>query len=132
MSNLSKKSLDKQVILAKADDLVAKFTDPADPADLERFKSLRDRIGDLLLVDGVKDHEGIKILIDFAVDELKMINKRLQTENSTVLADKHRDRLFDRKNLWRWFLDFFMADKELEAIEEAIDEELRNYEENYK
>lgn len=123
--------MNKQQLLDKVIDLERKFADPANPADLARFQAMRKRLEDLMLYDSIKDSEAIKEIRAHCRDEMVSICRKLL--NARDIADIERARLFDRKDLYEWFLGLFGdITKELEQIEKELDDELAHYKENFE
>jgi len=77
-----------------------------------------------MLVDSLKGHEGIKIILEKLTGDLDGMDEVLKTASSDELSDKQRDRIIDRKRLYQWFIGFFKdPEAEMQSLDKIINEE---------
>lgn len=115
-------------LLEKISELKKKFSgSKADYQDLKTIDNWLDRAKQLFLLKSLKDHDGIKYVLEIFQSEINKINEQLVKADSKTLPDYDRDRLLDRKDLAQKYLNLFVpVDSELEKLEEKIDEEINN------
>lgn len=78
----------------------------------------------LLLVKSLLEHDGVKYVKEIFESEVKTINSSLLEMDSKHLPDSERDRLLDRRDLAKKYLDLFNGvDEELDKLEEQVDNE---------
>ena len=115
--------------LEKIDKLLQKFQDPSFPEDLETIREWRNKVNMAILKKDLLQHEAVKMIIDYAKEEMEDIIFLLQTTDSQKLPDDLRDKLLYRKSMWRWFVGIFKnPDEEIKEIEAKVDEEEKNLE----
>ena len=75
----------------------------------------------LLLLNSLKDHDGIKYVLEIFQSEIDKINNQLL--NQRDMGQDERYRLLDQRALAQKYLDLFNPiDSELEEIENKVDE----------
>jgi len=114
------------LIIEKIDKIKKYFAENrADVQDIESIDSWMAVAKRLFLIRSLKDHDGIKYVLEIFDKEIKDINEKLATKYSTELSDAQRDRLLDKKSLAQKYLDLFLPiEEELEKLEETVDSEL--------
>lgn len=94
----------------------------ADGQDVNTIDGWIDQARRLFLLNSLKDHDGIKYVLEIFQSEVERIDNKLRSADSKELPDYQRDRLLDRKELAKKYLDMFQGvSEELEAIEEQVD-----------
>lgn len=84
-----------------------------------------------MLVDSLKEHEGILMLTEKLKNDLGEMDEVLKTADSEKLPDKKRDRILDRKELYWWFISFFQdTQEEMDSLEKQIEIEEKHLIEN--
>jgi hypothetical protein len=122
---------DPEEILQDLDNLIQKFEDPAYPDDKEKLKGWRDDLNRAMLMDDLRKHDGIKMIIEKYRQELIDIDTILREADSEKLPDKKRDRLLDRKELYLEFLGLFTDTKKIiSEVGESVKREKQNLENN--
>src|SRR3990167_7643678 len=94
-------------VLKKIDKLIEKFATPEYPDDLETIREWRNKVNMAILKKDLLQHEAVKMIIDYAKEEIEDIVFLLQTADSQKLPDNLRDKLLYRKSMWRWFIGIF-------------------------
>lgn len=112
-----------QELLGKIEKLFAKFQNPEFPSDKEEIRGWRETIKNAILLDGIKDHEGIKMLTKELTEQIILINDVLLEADTDKLPDVKRGRLLDRKSIYKELLSVLCVDKkEIESIEQKVKE----------
>lgn len=111
-----------------------KFLEGTDRDDhIEQVDRWEKEIKEKLIAVSLQKHEGIEMLIKKSIIEIKSINQILVAEAdpkpatpAEFEADCHRRALlYEKRNLWSWFLNFFTDAKErLEVINKELDMQL--------
>lgn len=112
-------------LLEKIIELKNKFTQSrADVQDITVIDNWYAEAKRLFLLKSLKDHDGIKYLIDIFKSEVDKITEKIDNSYSKDLSDYERDRLMDRRDLARKYLNLFLGvDDDLEKIESLVDNE---------
>lgn len=113
--------------IEKIDLLISKFQDPAYPEDLDKIKSLKETMQDLLAREALCQNETLKTIIKKYAIDVETSNKKLLIEDSTLLPDAQRDRLLDKKNLYLNFIstfDLLEIQKSIQGVDKEVDEEI--------
>jgi uncharacterized protein YnzC (UPF0291/DUF896 family) len=96
----------------------------ADPQDVVVIDGWMEEAKRLFIIKSLKNHDGIKYVLDIFEKEIEKINEQLQKSYSKDLPDKERDRLLDKKDLAQKYLNIFLGvDEQLEELEESVDNE---------
>lgn len=123
--------MNKEQLLKKLNNLIAEFTNPAFVGDADRLKAWRSSLERAMIKESLKEHAGVKMILDKLREDLVKMTEVLQKADSEILPDKKRDRLLDKKELYLWFLGFFAdIDEETAEIEKKVVEETEYFEEN--
>lgn len=78
----------------------------------------------LMLLKSLYDHDGIKFVYEIFNSEIEKINEALLKSDSKSLNDKERDRLIDRRDLAKKYVNLFAdLDEQIEKLEEVVDNE---------
>ena len=78
----------------------------------------------LFLLQSLKEHDGIKYLLEIFESEVAKINDNLLKADSKTLSDYERDRLLDRRDLAQKYLNLFLpVEGDLEKLENLVDSE---------
>lgn len=94
--------------------------DPGAIAELERWESDVKRAA---RTANAKKNPAVKMVIDRAQREIQTANHLLTTDRK--LTDQERSRIFDRLDMWTWFLNMFdEADKTIDTIKKQVEDEL--------
>lgn len=97
----------------------------ADAQDIGAIASWEDEAKRLFLIKSLKDHDGIRYVLEIFESEVKKINERLNSAYSKDLPDTERDRLLDKRELAKKYLDLFSGvEEDLDSLEENLDTEL--------
>jgi hypothetical protein len=114
------------MILEKIQKLLAYFRENrADEQDIASIGGWEQEANRLFLIKSLKDHDGIKYLLDVFDGEVKKTNDRLQNSYSKELPDSERDRLLDKRDLAQKYLNIFKGvEDDLEKLEESLNVEL--------
>lgn len=97
----------------------------AEPSNITVIDSWMERAKQLFILKSLKDHDGIKYVLEIFETEVNRINDQLIKADSKTLPDGQRDRLMDRRDLAQKYLNLFNPiDSELQALEEKVDSEL--------
>ena len=112
-----------QELEKRIDNIIAKLNDGAFEEDIAEANAWKETARRAFLTKGVKSHEGIKMIIDRFISELENINLVLLNANSSKISDRERDRLLDKKELYKDFLSIFPeADQAIEVIDASVAE----------
>lgn len=117
-----------ETLLSKLSELKNFFVGKkADLQDVRLLDGWISQAKKLLLIKSLAEHDGIKYVIDIFQAEVDAINRTLIGSDSKVLPDYERDRLIDRRDLAKKYLDLFLpVDNLLEKLENDVDTELNN------
>lgn len=115
----------KTYILDKIRQLREKFGDArADVRDVAVIDGWYEEAKKLLILDNLKEHDGIKYVVEVFEGDVKKITEKLDKSYSKDLPDIERDRLLDRRELAQKYLNLFVnVDRDLDALEEVVDKE---------
>ena len=109
-------------ILDKILELRNKFKDHSDQKRIESWESKAKK--DLLILS-LKDHSGFKFIFDNLARDIHNMNEQLNKLDSVKLPDCDRDRMIDKRDLYKKFLDIFIdAEKELRNVEKQVEENI--------
>lgn len=112
----------KTYILDKIRLLKNKFNHRADPRDVAAIDGWYEEAKRLLLLDDLKNHDGVKYVIEIFKGDVKRISDKLDKSYSKDLPDIERDRLLDRRELAQKYLSLFEhVESDLDKIEELVD-----------
>lgn len=96
----------------------------ADNQDIKVIESWYEEAKKLMLLKSLKDHDGVKYVLEIFQLDIKKINEQLQSAYSKDLKDTERDRLLDRRDLARKYVSLFDGVEDgLERLEEIVDNE---------
>jgi len=97
----------------------------AEASDVRTIDAWIDEAKRLLLIQSLKNHDGIKYVLEVFANEVRQANQKLRESYSKDLPDNERDRLLDRRDLAKKYLNLFAeTDEKLELLEAKVDEEL--------
>ncbi len=109
-------------LLNKIEEARAKFLDPIDQKIIGSWEAEAKRA---FMVNSLKDHKGIQIILENFGKDVAEIDELLKTAKSKDLNDIERDRLIDRKGLYLHFMKFFdEAEKKIGRLEEEIENQV--------
>ena len=112
-----------QELEKRIDNIISKLSNGAFEEDIAEANAWKENVKRAFLTKGIKGHEGIKMIISRFAEELENINFVLLNAGSSKLSERERDRLLDKKELYRDFLSIFPeAEQTIEAIESTITE----------
>ena len=113
------------MVLEKIQSLIAKFKNGrADVRDVATLEGWMDEAKRLMLLKSLKEHDGVKYVLDVFEGEINKINETLNKSYSKDLKDTERDRLLDKRDLAERYVNLFKdIDGQLDNIEEAVDKE---------
>jgi hypothetical protein len=107
-------------IIKRIEEAKNKFLIPGDQAVIDSWMSGAKKS---LFVASLRGNKGIELILETFTNDIRDINLLLVETDSSKLSDKERDRLLDRRNMYRKFVLIFRdGEKNLEAIEKQIDE----------
>lgn len=95
----------------------------ADPQDVSTIESWEAEAKRLFLIQSLKNHDGIKYVIEIFKTEIENANSKLLSSYSKDFPDSERDRILDKRDLAQKYLDLFDIEKDLQKIEDAVDKE---------
>ena len=97
----------------------------ADPQDISSIDSWYEEAKRLFLLKSLKEHDGVKYLINIFGSEVGKINELINKSYSKDLKDTERDRLLDRRDLAQKYLDLFVhVEDDIDRLEELVDKEI--------
>jgi hypothetical protein len=100
--------------------LQAKYTESSSQKTLQDWEK---RVTDALIVDSLKEHEGIKIILDTYKKEIEDINNILL--HSEEITEPQRLRIMDKRAMRQRFLSYFEQTKQIiESVEKLVEEQL--------
>ena len=117
---MRREQINKEQLLLRIDNLLKEFSDPAFPDDVEAIKSWKSEVKRAIIIDDLKEHEGIKMIVEFIDKEILDIDLVLTNAYSDKCPDKVRDRLLDKKQLYLNFLELFPDEVEIQQIEKEV------------
>lgn len=95
----------------------------ADAQDVGVIQSWESEAKRLFLLKSLKDHDGVKYILDIFEGEVRKINDQLL--NKRQMFEDERYRLLDQRSLAQKYIDLFNGvEDDLEKLEETLDEEL--------
>lgn len=107
----------------RIDGILVKISGGAFEDDKEEVLSWKEELKNAFLITGIKDNEGIKLIIKRFASELEDINLLLLNVSSEKLPDIKRDVLLEKKKMYKDFISIFPeAEQTIEAIEKSIEE----------
>lgn len=110
------------ILLDKLQAAKQRFLDPQDQFKIDGW--IKDA-QNFLIVDSLKDHNGIKLILENFKNDIDQMNDLLLNADSKALSDADRNRIIDKRNLYRRFIQFFTdAETGIAAIETSVDENL--------
>lgn len=114
------------MILEKIQQLLSYFREnKADARDIDSIKNWEDEAKRLFLLKSLKDHDGIKYLLEIFQGEVNEINNSLL--NKRQMFEDERYRLLDQRELAQKYLNLFLpVEDELDKLEETLDNEISN------
>jgi hypothetical protein len=107
--------MNKNILLDK----IKKLESVIREEDSDEVRSWKKQVEKSILIDGLKENDGIKLILDRYTEEIKSINEILVNADSETLSDKRRDMLIQYKKMCLIFMEFFI-DKDISGIEEQI------------
>lgn len=112
-------------LIEKIVELKKKFTDwRSDAQDVRVIDGWLDEAKKLMLLKSLKEHDGVKYVLEVFEGEINKINETLNKSYSKDLKDTERDRLLDKRDLAQKYVSLFKdIDERLEAIEDIVDKE---------
>ena len=105
-------------LLPKIEELKAKYQDPIDAPQINAWEEEAKR---LLIVEHVAGSEAVKFLVKHFDGEIESIDDVLLTMDSTKLSDSIRDRMLDKKALYKQVIAYFDVAGAKKALEAQID-----------
>ena len=115
-----REQINKQQLLDRIDSLLRQFSNPAFPDDVETMRNWKSQVYRAMINDNLKEHEGIKMIIDFIIKKIESIDLILLNAYSDKCSDLLRDRLLDKKEMYTDFLELFPQETELKQIEQEV------------
>jgi transcriptional regulatory protein LevR len=106
-------------LLEKIEKLKSEYTFEQDKAVMT---SLSKRVRSALVKQGVAKSDGIKLALEEINNKIKDISYLICF--SKDLEEKERQRLFQQREDYQWFVSFFQPEKDIKFIEEYINKEL--------
>ena len=101
------------------------YAGSSDPSNHEQIAEWESDVKQAILLDNLQAHDGIKLILKRLLTDIKHIDAKLLTFDSTQLPDKERDRLLDKKELYQSFTLLFVdSEKKLVEIDKEMDEKL--------
>jgi hypothetical protein len=94
----------------------------ADPSDTNTIDGWFEQAKRLMLLKSLKDHDGIKYVLEIFEGEINKINEQLNKSYSKDLKDTERDRLLDKRDLAQKYVSLFKnVEEDIEKIESMVD-----------
>ena len=95
----------------------------ADEQDLNTVSYWEEEAKRLFLINSLKNHDGIKYVLEIFKNEVEKINDSLL--NQRQMFEDERYRLLDQRALAQKYLDLFAnTENDLDKLEKTLDEEL--------
>jgi len=95
------------------------------------FKEWEDKVKELSILDNLKEHAGVKIILNKFNHDIEEMNFLLKTAKSKELPGFERDLVIEKRNMYEWFTELFLnLNKEAKDIEKAIKKEDEHFEEH--
>ncbi len=112
-------------LLDKIIELKNKFIQSrADVQDISVIDNWYSEAKRLFLLKSLKDHDGIKYVIEIFKSDVDKITEKIDSSYSKDLSDYERDRLMDRRDLAKKYLNLFSGvEDDLEKLESLVDNE---------
>ena len=114
-------NINKQQLLEKIDKMLVRFSDSAFPDDIETIKSWKSEVKRAMIIDDLKNHDGIKMIIEFLSNEIEQIDLVLLNAYSDKCPDKIRDRMLDKKYMYNSFMGLFPSNEQLTQIDNEVE-----------
>jgi hypothetical protein len=112
--------MDSQPLLDKLQRLRQRFSN-ADPSDRQTVDGWFNSAQRAALIQHLAEHEGMRELLERMRGEALDIDAVLLEADSHTIDGAERDRLIDRRNLYRLFLEYFEgAYKTLQTVETNV------------
>lgn len=105
-------------LLQKIEELKEKYQDPIEAQQINAWEEEAKR---LLIVEHVAGSEAVKYLVKQLESEIEKMNELLLTMPSFSLSDASRDRLLDKKALYKQVIAYFDVAGAKKALEAQID-----------
>lgn len=100
----------------------------ADPDQIAEVDEWERKVKEALIILNVEKHEGIKLLVARAIEQVSLIDQEL-THPSKPIAEHIAEvpDLFRKREMWEWLIDFFgVAKEDLANIRSEIDRQLKD------
>lgn len=108
------------IIDSKIKELRKEFLEPEDKATIKAWE--KDFKREILKLE-LKKNDAIKMLINEMKEKIERVNNLLVSDRN--LTEKERDKLFERRDSYEWFLNIFSsAENRIKTIEIEIDNNL--------
>lgn len=118
------KFLTEEPILEKINKLRAKLLG-ADTSDQVMLDSWEQEVKKAMITNSLQKHEGVQMIIQDAINDIKDINDVLSNSKSKDLSNSERDSLIDVKNFYKKFINLFdTSQSTLDNMDKQIDEQL--------
>lgn len=88
--------------------------------DRQTLEALAQALNRSLLLESLREHDAIKALVDILKKDVEAFDTQLLIKDSVQLPDRARDRLLDRKALYKQVLAYMDGDA-LEQVRKEID-----------
>lgn len=95
--------------------------------DIAEIESWEKSLQKIRLMEDLKKHAGIQMILQDWTSEIVKINYRLNSEKSDTLPDKERDKLLDKREMFNKFISYFSTTNQLESLEKEVDSNLEPY-----
>lgn len=111
----------KEQLLSRIEKILAKLgDDPVSGSD--EAKAWRSEVKRSMLSDNLKEHDGIKMIVEKLTQDIEDINYLLINASSSKLPEAMRDRIIDKKKMYLDFLDLFPSDTDIALVEQVVAE----------
>lgn len=100
------------------------FERRGEPQDIGTIDSWISEAKKLFLLNSLKNHDGIKYVLEIFKSEVSKIDSLLSNSYSKDLPDRERDRLLDKRDLAKKYINLFdNIEEKLDKLEELVDKE---------
>lgn len=114
-------------LLEKIQSLRDRFKDPAFAEDVKQITEYENQARELISREELVSHPILQVLIQKLSTDIIKMDEALVSYDSEKLSDKQRDRLLDKKALYKEFLTFFditSLREEIASVDNLIEKEI--------
>lgn len=105
-------------------ELKAKFADPAWKEDIDVINSWEKEVKELIIREKLCENKALREIVKKFADDVTDMNTLLMNADSGTLSDEQRDRVLDRKKLYKDFIALFDPEEVRKSLE-GVDKEVK-------